>query len=657
MKIRQIFSKALSPKAGADQPAQKKPSSGPPSYALVQSAQLGEGGYGKVYEAIVNGDPTQRVAIKKIALTRVREESLHREVRIGRELNHPNIVRVLDSYTHGSDFHMVMELVRGGELFERVISLGVMAEGEAANHFGQLLLAVHHCHSKGVAHRDIKLENILLQPSGQLKLIDFGLAALHDVVNGRPLPRVLKDKCGSKSYAAPEVNAGRGYNGFAADVWSCGICLFAMLAGFFPLDEAKEQDWRFRRFCRAEAAGQSVCEAIFGFYGRSCPFSPEAVALLEGMLRANPFERLRVDELLASPWLRHHAAPRVRALIDVTLHPLPVALAHAERLEELLRPHSAPVSAARSGSGVSPRQPLTPPAQPTGQSTLQANLERAYAALSAVVAPSRAPPAPPAPPPPASPTGGVEGVEATGVAGCPRTRVAAAPRSPASPAAAAVEHAPIPPPPADGARKRRPQRAAIVAAVGAPGAGGARVGFGADARFDAPPGHAPSPMDTGGGTAGADGAALQPGLAYCAEPVYRSLCISRATLDALVAEEAARHDERQRRAPLAPVAHTPHALPFGHHALQLEQPTYRSVKPSATPRRPRSPSEAAPDDAEGGEEDEFADVRGQLRALELAVGGRGSAARCSAAALADASAPTQPSLKRQRAEGGSCGGY
>ena len=80
MKIRQILSKALSPKPTVPEPAHKKVSSGPPTYQLLD-AQLGEGGYGKVYEAIVNGDPTQRVAIKKIALTRVREESLHREVR------------------------------------------------------------------------------------------------------------------------------------------------------------------------------------------------------------------------------------------------------------------------------------------------------------------------------------------------------------------------------------------------------------------------------------------------------------------------------------------------------------------------------------------------------------------------------------------------
>lgn len=204
MKIRQIFGKALAPKAATnatnDTPAPKKQSGVLPSYTLL-SAQLGEGGYGKVYEAMVDGDPTRRVAVKRIPLSRVREESLHREVRIGRELHHPNIVKVIDSYSSGSDFYMVMELVRGGELFDRVIEVGVMKEEETANHMAQLLMGVHHCHSKGVAHRDIKLENVLLAPNGHLKIIDFGLAALHDVIGGRPVPRVLRDKCGSKSYA------------------------------------------------------------------------------------------------------------------------------------------------------------------------------------------------------------------------------------------------------------------------------------------------------------------------------------------------------------------------------------------------------------------------------------------------------------------------
>mmetsp|Transcript_5136 Transcript_5136/g.12806 ORF Transcript_5136/g.12806 Transcript_5136/m.12806 type:complete len:680 (-) Transcript_5136:335-2374(-) len=382
MKIRSLFSKT--PKSSSDQPLTKKISTGPPVYH-IQEKPLGEGGYGKVYEATINGDPERKVAVKKIPLTRVREDSLHREVRIGRELNHPHIVKVFDSFVQDGEFHMVMELVPGGELFERVIQMGMLGESEAATNLGQLLLAVHHCHSKGVAHRDIKLENILLQASGQLKLIDFGLAALHDVVNGRPVPRVLKDKCGSKSYAAPEVNTGRGYNGFAADVWSCGICLFAMLSGFFPLDEAKESDWRFRRFVRAEAAGLSVCDTIFGFYGRECPFSEEAVGMLESMLRANPFDRLRVDELLANPWLRRNASPRVRALIEVTINPLPLALIHAAAGgSDSSRPHSAPDPASRTVDHTK-RAPLTPPPQPTTQSTLQANLERAYAAIAAVV--------------------------------------------------------------------------------------------------------------------------------------------------------------------------------------------------------------------------------------------------------------------------------
>lgn len=189
------------------------------------------------------------------------------------------------------------------------------------------------------------------------------------------------------------MNTGKGYNGFAADVWSCGICLFAMLAGFFPLDEAKEADWRFRRFLRAEAAGQSVCAAIYGFYGRQCPFSADAVHMVEGMLRANPFDRLRVDELLAMPWLRRNCAPRLRALIELTLNPVPLSFADAERMEELLRPHSAPArdaqrTAEARAPGPGPATSGPAPGRAEGQapqSGFQTNLGRAYAALTSVV--------------------------------------------------------------------------------------------------------------------------------------------------------------------------------------------------------------------------------------------------------------------------------
>jgi serine/threonine protein kinase len=136
-------------------------------------------------------------------------------------------------------------------------------------------------------------------------VIDFGLAHPYEIDSmGKVLkPAMLRETCGSKSYAAPEVLGGRGYDGFPADVWSCGISLFAMLAGFFPLDEATSHDWRFEKVKAAASNGLSATRTIFSFYDRACSFSRHVVELIDGMLSVQPENRLLVQEVLQSSWL------------------------------------------------------------------------------------------------------------------------------------------------------------------------------------------------------------------------------------------------------------------------------------------------------------------------------------------------------------------
>ncbi|KAJ1623006.1 kinase-like domain-containing protein [Pavlovales sp. CCMP2436] len=142
-----------------------------------------------------------------------------------------------------------------------------MEEPTARAFFLELCLGVQHCHSRGVVHRDLKLENVMLTDKGVLKIIDFGLAAEYEPLgDGTFQLTTLFETCGSKSYAAPEVLSGKGYSGFGADVWSCGICLFAMLAGFFPLDEATSRDWRYQRAAKAVTQGASITHTIYAFY-------------------------------------------------------------------------------------------------------------------------------------------------------------------------------------------------------------------------------------------------------------------------------------------------------------------------------------------------------------------------------------------------------
>ena len=108
----------------------------------------------------------------------------------------------------------------------------------------------------------------------------------------------LKVLCGSKSYAAPEVLLGFGYDGPPVDVWSLGVCLFAMLAGFFPLEEANGSDWRYARAHEVTRSGASMALTIFGLYGRPCPLSAEAVEVIDSMLAPPPESRPTAEQVL-----------------------------------------------------------------------------------------------------------------------------------------------------------------------------------------------------------------------------------------------------------------------------------------------------------------------------------------------------------------------
>mmetsp|Transcript_15833 Transcript_15833/g.42587 ORF Transcript_15833/g.42587 Transcript_15833/m.42587 type:complete len:391 (-) Transcript_15833:380-1552(-) len=276
---------------------------------------LGEGGYGKVTRAV---DATQHpplvAACKWIDTRRMKRSAIEREVRICQKMHHQNVCSIMDYVFIDPTAYVFLELCSGGELFERVISAGRMEEHVARAYMIELCSGVQHCHSRGVVHRDLKLENVMLTDKGVIKVIDFGLAAEYEANgDGTFTMNTLYETCGSKSYAAPEVLGGRGYSGFGADVWSCGICLFAMLAGFFPLDEATSRDWRFTRVVKAVQQGASLTHTIYGFYQRPCPISPEGVALLDAMLSIDPAHRLTLDAVLQSPWMTGQKLPARKA--------------------------------------------------------------------------------------------------------------------------------------------------------------------------------------------------------------------------------------------------------------------------------------------------------------------------------------------------------
>jgi len=245
-------------------------------------------------------------AVKQITGRTMKYDAILREVSILRRVggSHPNVIGYRGYYTRGDDHFIVLEAATGGELFEKVIDSGSLGEAYSRHLFVQMLAGVQHMHGQGVAHRDLKLENVMLDGAGVPKWVDFGLAHVYRAKGGGGFQReMLRVFCGSRSYCPPEVLAGVPYDGFAADIWSLGVCLFAMVTGFFPLEEAGRRDWRYPRVARAQLAGESTTRKIFEFYKKECHLPPSLVELLDSMLILDPRARATLANVASSAWL------------------------------------------------------------------------------------------------------------------------------------------------------------------------------------------------------------------------------------------------------------------------------------------------------------------------------------------------------------------
>ncbi|XWS70917.1 hypothetical protein CRYUN_Cryun03dG0091700 [Craigia yunnanensis] len=152
------------------------------------------------------------------------------EIRTMKLLHHPNVVRIHEVIGSKMKIYIIMKYISGGQLSDKLSYAKKLSEPEARKVFQQLIDAVDHCHRKGVYHRDLKPENLLLDSKGNLKVTDFGLSAL------RKPGDMLTTAC-SPCYVAPELLANKGYDGAAADIWSCSVILFELLAGYLPFDD------------------------------------------------------------------------------------------------------------------------------------------------------------------------------------------------------------------------------------------------------------------------------------------------------------------------------------------------------------------------------------------------------------------------------------
>ncbi|KAL2249556.1 CBL-interacting serine/threonine-protein kinase 6 [Sesamum indicum] len=250
---------------------------------------LGHGTFAKVYHAR-NLQTNKSVAMKVVGKEKVIRvgmmEQVKREISVMKMVHHPNIVELHEVMASKTKIYFAMEFVRGGELFAK-IAKGRLREEPARNYFQQLISAIDFCHSRGVYHRDLKPENLLLDEEGNLKVTDFGLSAFSDHVSQDGL---LHTTCGTPAYVAPEVIGKKGYDGAKADIWSCGVILYVLLAGFLPFQDENIMSM-YRKIYRGDF---------------KCPpwFSPEARKLITKMLDPNPSTRISIAKIMDSPWFK-----------------------------------------------------------------------------------------------------------------------------------------------------------------------------------------------------------------------------------------------------------------------------------------------------------------------------------------------------------------
>ena len=193
---------------------------------------IGQGNFGKVKLAIykpTNEEFAVKIINKKMIKIKMKNV-IFKENEIITKFNHINVIYVYEIIDTPENYYIIMEYCKRGELFDYIVNHKRIKEEEASIFFYQLINGVEHIHSKGIAHRDLKPENILLTQDKIIKIIDFGLS--HEF-NGEDF---LKTKCGSPSYASPEIISHPFYDGFKTDIWCCGIILYAMLCGYLPFD-------------------------------------------------------------------------------------------------------------------------------------------------------------------------------------------------------------------------------------------------------------------------------------------------------------------------------------------------------------------------------------------------------------------------------------
>lgn len=254
----------------------------------ILGRQLGKGSYATVRQA-VHRETRKQVAVKVYEKYRLidssKKQGVKREIKIMEKLDHCNIVKFYESIETPKQIHIAMELVKGCSLLNHLRKQPGrrLSENEAQRIFRQILLGIQYCHRLDVAHRDLKLENVLMDDADNIRIIDFGFATCY------PPDKKVKLFCGTPSYMAPEIVSRKEYKGQPADIWALGVLLFALLTGSFPFKGLSDSDL-YKKIQR-------------GVYSMPSEVPPAAKGIIEQMLRLDPAQRPNVSEILKEEWL------------------------------------------------------------------------------------------------------------------------------------------------------------------------------------------------------------------------------------------------------------------------------------------------------------------------------------------------------------------
>ncbi|XP_017338278.1 serine/threonine-protein kinase BRSK2 [Ictalurus punctatus] len=251
-------------------------------YRLEKTLGKGQTGLVKLGVHCITG---QKVAIKIVNREKLSESVLmkvEREIAILKLIEHPHVLKLHDVYENNKYLYLVLEHVSGGELFDYLVKKGRLTPKEARKFFRQIISALDFCHNHSICHRDLKPENLLLDEKNNIRIADFGMASL------QVGDSLLETSCGSPHYACPEVIRGEKYDGRRADVWSCGVILFALLVGALPFDH--------------DNLRQLLEKVKSGVFHMPHFIPPDCQSLLRGMIEVDSEKRLTLEQIQKHAW-------------------------------------------------------------------------------------------------------------------------------------------------------------------------------------------------------------------------------------------------------------------------------------------------------------------------------------------------------------------